>query len=156
MSLRSATEPIAAAGVARRWAVDRRRLLLVVEMARVAGVACAVELALRVSRLPRVAQWCGVRLDVTSASTTGPRDPDLPARTQLQRRAVALVMRRWPFGDTCLRRCLVLGQRLRGLDPVLRIGVAMDREQGFRGHSWLEVHGYVLGGDRDFTAFGHA
>jgi hypothetical protein len=43
---------------------------------------------------------------------------------------------------------------LRALDPVLRLGVAVDGEQGFLAHSWLEVRGYTYGGDSDFAAFG--
>jgi hypothetical protein len=53
-------------------------------------------------------------------------------------------MPRWPFGDTCLRRCLVLGQRLRHLDPVLRIGVAVGGDGSWSAHSWLEIGGRSL------------
>jgi hypothetical protein len=132
----------------------RRRLAA--EVLRVTVVAALVEIGLRVSRLPRIARWCGVDLDLTSAPPQTLAPLQLPARTRRQVQAVDLVMRRWPLGDTCLRRCLVLGQRMRELDPVLRIGVA-DGPDGVRAHSWLEICGHSLDdGIDEFAAFGAA
>jgi hypothetical protein len=127
------------------------------ETVQVILAATLVEVGLRFRRLPSVAEWCGVRLDLISSTAAGPPAIALPARTRWQLRVVDLVMRHWPFGDTCLRRCLVLGSRLRRLHPVLRIGVALNADGSFRAHSWLEVGGQVLDSDVSaFAAFGDA
>jgi hypothetical protein len=133
-----------------------RRGRQVAEVLRVLLVATLVEVALHTTRLPRLARWCGVDLDLTSAPPADAPPVALPARVRRSMAAVDLVLPLWPFGDTCLRRCLVLGQRLRTLHPVLRIGVALD-EGDFRAHSWLVVSGQVLDGDvRRFAPFGAA
>jgi hypothetical protein len=131
------------------------RLRFAAEVVRVLLVAVLVELALRSSRLPRVAKLCGVRLDLTSAPLASGAPVILPAGSGRKLRAVDLVMSRWPLGDTCLRRCLVLGQRLHRLAPVLRIGVAFDASRSFVAHSWLEVGGQSLDAQlEEFAAFG--
>lgn len=125
------------------------------EIARVLLVACMVEVGLRISDLPRVARWCGVELDIGSRVLVNSLSGPLPRGARLPARTVTVVMRHWPFGDTCLRRCLVLGHRLRALHPVLRIGVAVDDDAGFRAHSWLEIAGQSLdAGSRSFSPFG--
>jgi hypothetical protein len=113
-------------------------------------VALRVELALRRRGLDEVCSAVGVRLDLTpDASTTAPRP--LPASTRASFAAVQRVLARWPWGDTCLRRCLVLGQRLRRLDPAMRIGVRMTPDGDLAVHSWLHVHGRDLDtGTADF------
>ena len=66
-----------------------------------------------------------------------------------------LATSRWRAGDTCLRRCLLLGQRLRRLDPVLRIGVRRDEPGAFQAHSWLKISGRSLDiGSADFETLG--
>lgn len=113
------------------------------ESAVVLIVACVVEICVRRMTLARLTRWLGVRLADGRAPTvsTESRYPRGVATRKLA--AVDRVMKRWPFGDTCLRRCLVGGQRLRKLRPVLHIGVR-STDQGVTAHSWLEVAGQSL------------
>lgn len=111
-------------------------------------VTAGVEVGLRVTTLPRLAQLLGTPLQ----SAPKPSEPDtmsgpavvaLPARARRQVRATRRVLKRWPFGDTCLRQALVSGQRLRKLGPKLHIGVArIDGE--IRAHAWLVIAGGIL------------
>jgi hypothetical protein len=104
----------------------------------VVGVASAVEVGLRFWTLPRLARLLGVPLDL-DRTEPATRPVVLPRRTAWSMRVVDGVMRRWPWGDTCLRRSLVTGHRLRDLAPVLRLGVrdaARDRPDA---HAWLEL-----------------
>lgn len=135
------------------------------ETALALAVAVAVETGLRVTTLPRLCGLLGVRLGIepgragaadgaAGESPHGTRipaaDPSgavaiLPVGARARVAACNRVMGVWPFGDTCLRRCLLLGQRLRRLDPVLRIGVHADGPAGRPGaHSWLEIGGLPL------------
>jgi hypothetical protein len=107
-------------------------------------VAAGVELGLRTLPLPRLARWLGVGLDLTSGAVGDTASAVLPASLRCHLDAVEVVMQRWPFGDTCLRRCLVLGHRLRGLQPVLRIGVRRGPDGRFGAHAWLEIGGCSL------------
>lgn len=52
-------------------------------------------------------------------------------------------MRHWPLGDTCLRQALVSGQRIRGLNPNLHVGVAKVGSE-VRAHAWLTVGDTVI------------
>lgn len=97
-----------------------------------------VEVLLRRRDLPSVCRRLGIALDVESASPPSTEPAVLPGRARTTLRACSSATRRWPAGDTCLRRCLVAGRRLRHLSPVLRIGVRRD-ETAFLAHSWLEV-----------------
>ncbi len=114
-------------------------------------VLSVIEIGLRVASLPRLVRLLGI--------TWSPHDPDAHPSvediadqlgTSMGRRVrVAFAaVRRWPFGDTCLRRSLLLGHRLRHLDPVLRIGVARS-EGELAAHAWLEVGGYSLDPESD-------
>lgn len=105
-------------------------------------LAVVVEIGLRTLRLPRMARLLGVRLDTANGASTVPAVPDLPPWAQTRLRAVARVARRWPT-STCLRRSLLMGQRLRALDPGLRIGVRRDAGE-MQAHAWLEVGGVSL------------
>jgi hypothetical protein len=68
-----------------------------------------------------------------------------------QGRALRRVTGAWPFGDTCLRRCLLRGMALKEEGPVLRTGARRDAHGRFSAHSWLEVDGQSLDpGARDF------
>lgn len=112
------------------------------EIIAAAVVACFVEVAIRTRPLPVVARRLGVPLSsdpLPSAST--PANPS--RRTVRQVRMVRRVMRHWPWGDTCLRHALVLGHRLRRLDPVLRVGVGKFAGE-IKAHAWLEVDGRLL------------
>ena len=115
-----------------------------VEVLRVLIVAALVEVGLRTATLPRVAGWCGIELDLESGGVAPRSGICLPRGAEAPVRAVVAVMAHWPFGDTCLRRCLVLGQRVRDLEPVLRMGVAVGEDGAFSAHSWLEIQGQSL------------
>lgn len=129
----------------RQWLVHPARDVR--EVVVVVAIAVVVELGLRLSTLPATTRRLGVTLDVTDrGQAAGPagRLPVLPVTARRQVRAVQLVVGHWPFGDTCLRRCLVLGQRLRRLDPVLVIGVRTTSTGAVAAHSWLVIGGHSL------------
>jgi hypothetical protein len=110
----------------------------------VVAVALFVEVGLRTLKLPRLAGMLGVRLDLESARPPRGFAPVVPTWGSQSATRVDRVMKGWPGGGTCLRRCLVLGQRLRGLDPVLRIGVQREADGSLVAHSWLEIDGESL------------
>lgn len=100
-----------------------------------------VEIGLRFDDLPSLCRRLGIRLD-------GSPDADGSAPRPLSRRAamdavtlVRHVSRRWPWGDTCLRRSLVLGAALASARPTLVLGVRKSRDGDFAAHAWLEVDG---------------
>lgn len=110
----------------------------------VGGVAVGVEIGLRTMSLPRLAALLGVPLDTDPGIPyDGESAPILPEKTRRQVRATARVLRHWPWGDTCLRSALIIGQRLRAHQPVLRIGVARIDDE-VRAHAWLEISGVRL------------
>ncbi|PXY32791.1 hypothetical protein BAY60_07205 [Prauserella muralis] len=113
-------------------------------MARAAATMVLIEASLRLSDLPATCRRFGVRWDLDSAAPPAAEPAVLPRRTRAAVRAAQLVLARWPAGDTCLRRCLLLGHRLRRLRPVLRIGVKRDAAGEFSAHSWLEIDGRTL------------
>ena len=130
--------------------VLRRALrLLDPQVALVTLVALIVEAGLRLSTLPRLTRLLGIRLAQDCQPGEQQQDPslmpDLPV-TWIRRRAAAVnrVFRHWPFDATCLRRALVLGQRIRRLDPTLVIGVRRDDSGALAAHAWLVVAGVAL------------
>lgn len=108
------------------------------------GLAVVVEVGLRTGPLPALARRLGVPLaGRDGAGASAPGDAALSQRDRRQVRATRRVMRRWPFGDTCLRQALVSGHLLRHLDPALHVGVAkIDGE--IRAHAWLVIDGGIL------------
>lgn len=122
----------------------------VVEILRAALWMLVIEVALRTSPLPATCRRLHVRLDLGRSQPATARAV-LPGWASTPIRAAVVVSRRWPAGDTCLRRCLVIGHRLRRLQPVLRIGVRRDESGTFRAHAWLEVDGHAL--DTDAALF---
>lgn len=113
-----------------------------------------IEASLRLTTLPVTCRRLRVRLDLDGVAP--PRGgPSLPRWALPRVRAARIVSARWPAGDTCLRRCLLLGNRLRDLEPVLRIGVRRHGSGAFGAHSWLEIGGLALDiGAADFAALG--
>jgi hypothetical protein len=107
-------------------------------------VAARVEYGLRHRRLPALAASLGIRFAEggTARTTEGSSDvvPDWAVR-RLQ--LVNAGMRRWPYGDSCLRVALVGGHRIRALHPELIIGVARDNGE-LKAHAWLVVAGVTL------------
>ena len=118
-----------------------------VEFAKVCMLALACEVLIRARPLPEVARLFGVSLrPEPSHETSEPLEGDLPGWALLRLRMTGLLMRRWPVDGTCLRRSLVAGQRIRRLNPVLRIGVATGTTGSLDAHAWLEVNGRSLDG----------
>lgn len=129
-----------------------RRLLVGWEAVRALLVLAFIELGLRTGELPALCRRLGVSLDLDSGEPPMTTPVVLPRRSRHAVRGASLAVSRWPAGDTCLRRCLLLGHRLRALEPVLRIGVRRGSDGAFAAHSWLELSGATL----DPTAVGFA
>ncbi len=109
------------------------------------AVAFVVEVGLSLSTLPRLTKLLGIRLAGDSDDDpTGQATDVSPEWFGRRNAAVHRVFRHWPFGDTCLRRALVLAQRIRRLDPVLVIGVRHDEHGKLAAHAWLTVGGVAL------------
>jgi hypothetical protein len=118
----------------------------------VLAVAVAVEIGLRTTSLPRLTRSLGIRLDLGSGEPTHGDPPVMPDWAGRSADRVDALLRHWPPGDTCLRRCLLLGHRLRGFGPVLRIGVRRGPGGELLAHSWLEIDGRSL--DVEATGYG--
>lgn len=129
-----------------------RRLLVGWEVLRALPVLAFIELSLRTGELPRLCRRLALSLDLDSGIPPATTAVVLPRRTRHAVRGSTLAVALWPAGDTCLRRCLVLGHRLRELGPVLRIGVGRGPDGAFAAHSWLELDGATF----DSTAAGFA
>jgi hypothetical protein len=124
-------------------AAVRRVVLGCWEVALAVVTLSAVEVLLRTRDLPAICRVLGIGYDPADPHPAGDR-ARLPRRARRALRAASLVTPRWPGSDTCLRRCLLLGHRLRALDPALRIGVRRDPHGGLAVHSWLEFDGRSL------------
>jgi hypothetical protein len=115
----------------------------------------AIEVALLVARLPTICRALCLSLDLESG-----RPPVgvwvVPRRYERRARAALRATSFWPFGDTCLRRCLLLGLVLRREKPVLRIGVKRDERGNFSAHSWLQVGDRTLDPTSDRFALLHS
>lgn len=120
----------------------RGRVRFTYELARALWWLTWIEIGLRRHPLPEVCRRLGIECDLRSATPPATEPVVLPRRTRTAVLACAYAVARWPLGGTCLRRCLVLGRRLRMLDPVLRIGVRRDDDLVV--HSWLEIGGRTL------------
>src|SRR5690348_4475058 len=101
------------------------------EMGVAVSLLLVIEASLRRTTLPVTCRRLRVRLDLDGVAPPGGGVPPLPRWALPRVRAARFVSARWPAGDTCLRRCLLLGNRLRDLDPVLRIGVRRDGSGAF-------------------------
>ena len=125
------------------------------ELAVALGLLLVIEVSLRSGTLPATCRRLRVRVDLDSPAPPASPPPLLPRWTRTRMRAALLATARWPAGDTCLRRCLLIGNRLRRLDPVLRIGVRRADTGAFSAHSWLEVDGRPLDVEAaDFAVLG--
>jgi transglutaminase superfamily protein len=120
----------------------RRRVRFVFEQARALFWLTRIEIGLRRHPLPVMCRKLGIGCDLRSADAPAAVPVVLPRRTRTAVLACAYAVARWPMGGTCLRSCLVVGHRLRTLDPVLRIGVRREGELVV--HSWLEIGGRTL------------
>lgn len=129
-----------------------RWVLAAIELLYALAVMVVIEVSLRTGDLPTTCRRLRVGLDLTSSASPTAQRAVLPWRTRRAVRASLAITSRWPAGDTCLRRCLLIGHRLRNLQPVLRIGVRRTPDGDFSAHSWLEFDGRTL----DPTASGFA
>jgi hypothetical protein len=120
----------------------KRRVRFTWEFARATWWLTRIELGLHRHPLPEVCGKLGIECDLDSAKPPATTPAVLPRRTRTAILACAYAVARWPRGNTCLRRCLVMGHRLKALDPILRIGVRRDGELVV--HSWLEIGGRTL------------
>lgn len=113
------------------------------EIVVVAMVGLVVEVGLRTATLPRLSRWLGAPLADGPDEALAPgslRAAKLDPRAERQWRAVGRVTRHWPVASTglCLRVALIGGQRLRRLEPRLRVGVAKV-DGKITAHAWLEI-----------------
>ena len=126
------------------------RPLDLVEVAAVVGAATRAEWGLRRRTLPATADALGVRLrepaaDGADAARTADDGTALPDWAVRRAHIAEIVMRRWPLGDTCLRRALVTGNRLAALSPELVIGVRpVTAGARVDAHAWVHVCGVDL------------
>lgn len=133
----------------RRWALGAWEVL------RSLGPMVVVEISLRTSDLPATCRRLEMEYDLDSPVTPDAVLAVLPRRSRRVVLASLVVVSHWPAGDTCLRRCLLIGHRLRRLQPVLRIGVRRDADGAFSAHSWLEFDGRTLDPEAfEFAALG--
>lgn len=123
------------------WAT--RREYLVVSM-----LAAGSELGIRLLPLPRVARLFRVRFVDGAGAEAIEAITELPPWATTRLRVVRTVMSRWPVDGTCLRHSLVAGQRIRALQPQLRLGVSRGGA-GVVAHAWLEVDGRSLDASSD-------
>ena len=109
----------------------------------------AVEVGLRRTPLPRLAARLGVPLGLEPRPRPGASErASAPAAYEVRRAVAAttFVLRRWPTGDTCLRRSLVTGHLLRTREPQLRLGVGPGQPSPVA-HAWVELpDGRCIGG----------
>ena len=102
--------------------------------------AAKVEYCLRRHGLPATVSKLGLLFGQPSLAPSERKA--LPPWAVRRARIALLLMRGWPFGDTCLRKSLVIGNRLRALSPELFIGVRSSGESGdIAAHAWLRISG---------------
>jgi Transglutaminase-like superfamily len=107
------------------------------------------ELSLRMRGLTKTCRAFGVVLQL-DGNASSKECAALPIRFNMVARSVQRIVRSWPLGDTCLRRCVLLGWRINSLGPVLKIGIRMD-DSVLVAHSWLELDGCPL--DRESARY---
>lgn len=114
---------------------------------------CAVELVIQLQVLARI-EWLVRRRGLPHAcralgielrldGVAGHEPALLRRRYTAVVRAARVATGGWPFGNTCLRRAMLLGSRMRAEHPVLRIGIRPDGA-GTLAHAWVEIDGRTL------------
>jgi len=105
-----------------------------------------VEIGLRTVALPQLCARLHIRFG-TPPTAHRQRAPTASRWTATEAlAAVRYVSERWPWGDTCLRKCLVLGTLLRRAEPTLVLGVRKSTDGDFGAHAWLEFNGVSIDG----------
>ncbi len=112
------------------------------ELTKTLIAATIVEFGLRYLTLPRLSKALGLRLtfdtsEVENLEATATPRSQLSATQRQKAWAVDRLYACWPFPDTCLRRALVIGFRVRREQPLLRIGAPTEGE--FIAHAWVET-----------------
>lgn len=120
-----------------------------IEVGRIVLVCIAVEAGIRRIPLPRLTSLLGLELAPGRVELAEPDGVPVWAVDRLC--LVEGVLKRWPWGSTCLRRTLVGGHRIRRLHPVVHIGVRGSATRP-NVHAWLAVAGVPL--DQDAPEFG--
>ena len=105
-------------------------------------VAVGVEALLRWRTLPETCRVLGIRLRVGESRTPSRNSSSAPECIAQVRDEVDWVYSRFGLPDTCLRRALTAGFRLRAHEPRLVIGV--KKAATLDAHAWLEAKGSVL------------
>ncbi len=113
------------------------------DLAAAAVAAVLVEIGLRTTTLPRLARFVGAPLLLVHSTLEESSSGGISARAVAMVQTARAVMRRWPFGDSCLRVALVSGRLLRSHEPSLVIGVRRFEGQ-VAAHAWLVVDGRSL------------
>lgn len=112
---------------------------------RTAAIAVFVEALLRCTSLPRTCRLLGLTLgDATDAPPTHTRPTPSPDDIEFVQILVSHVYSFVPRWDTCLRRALTTGFRLRRFHPQLVLGV--KKHPSLRAHAWLLLGGVALDG----------
>lgn len=111
------------------------------ELAAVLWVASKMEWSIRAEGIERSIERAGARV-ATQAESAEPVG-SIPGWAVRRARLVNRVYRYWPFGDTCLRRSLVIAQRLSPLKPSIVFAARMENE-ALTAHSWVRVRGVDL------------
>ena len=121
----------------------------------IVAVAARIECSLRRRGLPETASRFGLRLDGPTSETSECEHGGIPRWAIRRARLAEILMRRWPFGDTCLRKSLVIGNRIAALSPQLLIGVRAAEDDGsIAAHAWLRVCGIDIDpASAEFVAF---
>lgn len=132
-----------------RGALRTLRLREVPDLVRSTVAATRMEVALRRDPLDVVARHMGARLCTQpvapGAGSEGGHGAALAfTDAELARLGTARrVTRHWPFGDTCLRRSLMVAHQLRDRSSELYVGVAKT-DGVVTAHAWLVVDGVNL------------
>lgn len=117
---------------------------------------CAARVAIAVLPFRRVQQLLHLDEVPLEAAEPSPDGGQPPAEIERIGWAVRAAARRAPrFVDTCLAQSLAGASMLsrRSLPGTVHLGVAKDREGGFRAHSWLASGNAVLTGAAGRDAF---
>ena len=110
-------------------------------VARAARVLAAVELGMRRSPVPEVAQRFGVRVGDDGPSTLG---SVMPHDVWRARAAVARAGRAFGARGRCLRESIALGALCATHAPVLRLGVLRAPDGALLAHAWIELDGVTF------------
>lgn len=113
---------------------------------RTAAIAVLVEGLLRCTSLPRTCELLGLTLHDAGPGLADADTRPAPSSHEIEfvERLVSRVYSFVPRWDTCLRRALTAGFRLRRFQPQLVLGV--KKHPSLQAHAWLLLGGSPLDG----------